>query len=127
MICIQHFTGRLHICPFPGPFAPREIQTYIQIIADHGGLSGAKGLFGKAVQLFVQLFLHLFRELCLGDLLPVLSKLAIAGLSLPQLVLDHLELLPEIVIPLIAGKLVADLGLHLLLQFQHRHLSTQCL
>ena len=38
VVLVQHLAGSLHADPLPGLFAPGQLQAYIQIVADHGGL-----------------------------------------------------------------------------------------
>ena len=55
----------------------------------------------------------------------VLVLLAVAVLTLPQLLPEDLELLTQDIVPLIVGQLLPDLGLNLLLQLQDRDLPAQ--
>ena len=125
MVGVQYSASGLHIDTLPCLLAPGQLQTDIQIVADHCGLGRSKGLLGQAVHLFVELFRHLLGEPRLFDFLAVLSQLTVAAVPLAQFALDGLELLPENVVPLVAGKLVPDLGLHILLQLEDLHLPFQ--
>ena len=91
---------------------------------EHAGLRAAEGLLGQPAQFLVQLLPHLVGELGLGDLLPVFGDL-VAALSLAQLVLDGLHLLPQEIVPLLLGHLLPGLALDLCVQGEDVHLPLE--
>ena len=125
MVGVQDLPGRRHIGALLGPLVPGQVQQHVQVVSDDGGLGGSEGLLGQTGQLLFRLLGGLLRETRLLDAGAVLVLLAVAVLALPQLLPDHLELLPQDVVPLVVGQLLADLGLDLLLQLQDGDLPAQ--
>ena len=113
-------SGDIHL--FLGGPAPGQLQADVQIVAQDGALRGAVGLLGQPAQLLVQLLPHRVGELGLVDLLPVL--LDFIGL-LPQLGLDGLHLLPQVVVPLVVAHSLTGPLLNLLVQGENLHLPLQ--
>ena len=128
VVGVQHLPRGRHVHPLLRLLPPGQLQHRVQIAPDDAGLGGAEGLLLQAAHLFVQLFRHLPGQLCPGDALAVLGQLVVsAGAVLPQLLLDHLHLLPQDIVPLAAGELLPHLALELLFHLQDLHLPAEAL
>ena len=90
MVGVQDLTGGVHIHPLSGLFLPGQLQTHVQIVAQHPRLGGAVGLLFQPPQLLQELFLYRLGQLGLGNLLAVFKNLAVAVGVLPQLLLEDL-------------------------------------
>ena len=123
VIPVQHSPRLIHIGALLGLLAPGHFQTNIQIVADHRRLSAAVGLLGKPHDLLHQLLLDLLGNLELFDFITILLDLLVA--VVPQLVLQHLHLLPQDHVLLHAPHSVADFFLHLHFQRDHIQLMGQ--
>jgi len=123
VLLVQNRPCLRHIGPVFGGLVPRHIQTNIQIIADHRCLGAAVGLLGKAIHFLHQLLVDLLRKLQLFDPVRILGDLLVAVVA--QLVLQHLQLLPQDHVLLHLCYAGAHLVLHLHLKGDDLHLMSQ--
>ena len=121
MVLVQDLPGLPHVEAVLGLHAPGQAQNGVQPGAEHGGLGGGKALAGEAVQLLVQLLLHLVRGGEGVDPGGVLLHLGHGLLLLvhPQLHLYGAQLLPQDALPMVRGQASLGLPLDLLLHLQH--------
>ena len=113
MVFVKDFSCGSYIDPVFGFYIPGKVQHRIQIIAQDGGFRGAKGLLFELFGILHQLFLLLLRQVQGLDAGKVFIQLRIL-VTFAQLFPNGLDLLPQIVIPLVLVHVgpgpVVDLG-----------------
>ena len=112
VILVQNLLHRFCVCAILGFLRPRNFQTNIQVVDEHGGFGRTVRGFIQSIHFFEQLFLYLFGQFRGGDLLFIFVNVRAA---LAQLFLNHLHLLAQIVFALVAvhplGNAAANVGL----------------
>ena len=107
VILVQHFSGLCNVQCFLRTLVPRQGQTHVQIVAYNGSLRRAEGLLGKTGDLFEKLcFDLLVGNIKSADFFAVLAHIVAGVFPVPQLLLDDLHFLPEIVLPLVFAHLI---------------------
>ena len=94
-------------------FGKGEFETGVQITSHDRAFGGTVGSFREFVQLFVELFFHLFRQFGGGDLFVVFADLVIVVFA--EFRLDCLDLLAEEIVLLTAVDLLLHLRLNIVL------------
>ena len=123
VVTVQNGAGFRHVGPVLGGLVPRDLQTYVQIVADHRRFRAAIGLLGQTIHFFHQLFVDFLGQLQLFDLFRILGDLLVAIVA--QFVLQDLHLLPQDHVLLHLSDTGAYLVLQLHLQRNDLHLVGQ--
>ena len=104
VVCVQNLFGSGNVHAVLGGFIPRQGKANVQIILQHSRLGRAEGRTGKAVVFLVQLFLHLFGQMCACDAHLVFVNLVVA---LAKLLLQRADLLTHVVFLLVSCNALA--------------------
>ena len=114
MIGVKDPLGGGNVDPIFGLLCPRDLKTGVKIRASHSCLGGAEGRFRHAVILLQKLFAYLLGHLGFHDLIVVF----VGFVGVTQLLLDHMDLLPQIKLLLIAVQIGANalVNIHLTLK-----------
>ena len=104
---------------------PRQVKAGVQIGADDRSLLIAALHLGKAVYLFEQLFLAVLCKVQLGDAAAVFVCFGVGIVAFAQLIADDVQLLVEIVVPLVFVHGLVDFFRDLLFQLHHLTLTAQ--
>ena len=123
MVTVQRPANGVHIDALLSICTPRQLKTYIQIIANHRRLRTDVWLLCQLVDLLFKMLPRLVLQLQALQLLTVLVDLAV--LVLAKLTLKDPNLRPQNLLLLLLSKLVPDLALHLPLIAQHIPLPGQ--
>ena len=123
VVTVQNGAGFRHIGPVLGGLVPWDLQTYVQIVADHRRFRAAVRLLGQTIHFLHQLFVDLLGQLQLFDLIRILGDLLVAVVA--QFVLQNLHLLPQDHVLLHLCYPGAHLVLQLHLQRNNLHLMGQ--
>ena len=108
VILVQYFPGLGNIdCLLRGGI-PGQLQACIEIRTNQRPLLRAGGLLFQPGKLFKQLFLNILGQIQRKDLL-LIGKEFLIVIILAQLMVDHLQLLPQVIIPLILIDCVLNL------------------
>ena len=125
MVRIENLSGLRQIDALRRLDLPRQLQTDIQVVAQDSCLCGAEGLLGHAAQLFFQLFCGILRQVCLFDFFGILLNFIVAAVTFAKLLLDELQLFPQIILLLGLIHPVTHLGLDLPIQPHDLHFPAQ--
>ena len=120
MVRIEDLSGLRQIDALRRLDLPRQLQTDIQVIAQDSCLCGTERLLGHAAQLFFQLFCGILRQVCLFDFFGILLNFIVA-----KLLLDELQLFPQIILLLGLIHPVTHLGLDFPIQPHDLHFLAQ--
>ena len=82
-----------------GVYAPRDLQAFFNVAADHVSVRRAAGELAHPLHFLVELLFVRFGHLGLGD--PLVQLIAFVALALAQLFADGVHLFPQVVIALI--------------------------
>ena len=124
VILIQNPPGSVHVQPLLGSDVPGQLQHRVQIIAQNRPLGRAEGLLFQPLHVLEKLLFHVLIQFQALDFRGVAFALVFV-LALAQLILNHLNLLAQIVIPLIFVHDLLGLLLNLRFQIQHLHLPVK--
>ena len=118
VILVQDGPGLLDVVVFLFHVVPGEIETNIQIIPGNAALRGGGLHLAQTLGFLDELVLYLLGEMLFGNFGQVFLCLAQGVLPFPQLFVDGLDLLPQVIIPLALVHLDLDLVLDVLLQLE---------
>ena len=124
VIMFQNLFCRSHIHPFFGLLVPGKIQHRIQIVAKNGTLGRSEGLLLQTIHIFQQLLFQFLTQMQIFNTLDVVFKFR-RLVCFPQLILKNLDLLTDIVIPLVLIQCRAGFLLNIRFQAEHLHLLTE--
>ena len=123
VVGVQHLLGAAKVLLGARLHAPRQRQQPVEVVAADRRLGRHRRHRLKLLQLGFRLFAGFLAELGCRDLLFQFGDLVLALVAIPQLALDRLHLLVEIVLALRLLHLGLDAGLDLLLDLQDGHLA----
>ena len=116
MIPIENLPRLFDIKAVLGLCRPRNFKTNVDIVPDYSRFGRAVGSFGKTDNLLVKLFADFIRKLRLFYLFVIFINFFVAVHS--KLVLNHLQLLTEIIVTLTVVNLLADFFMYCHFAFQ---------
>ena len=123
VILIQNAPGPLQIQIIRGGLAPGQVEDPLHVGAADADLRRAGSHVGQAFQLFFSLLPGFIVQ---GRFFQLLAKLLhIGAVLVAQLSLNGLDLLPQVIILLVALDLLLDAGLHLLFHVSQLRLPQQ--
>jgi hypothetical protein len=123
VVFVESFARLDGIDPVGSRHAPRHVQDPVDVRAEHLVLGRCGAHAAQSIELAHRHDVHRFGQLCVLDALAQLRQLV--ALALAELLLDRLELLPQVVLPLRVGHLLLRLRLDLALQLEQRDLARQ--
>ena len=124
MVVFQNLFCRSNIHPLFGLLVPGKIQHRIQIVAKNGPLGRSEGLLLQTIHIFQQLLFQFLTQMQIFNTLDVVFKFR-RLVCFPQLILKNLDLLTDIVIPLVLIQCRAGLLLNIRFQAEHLHLLAE--
>ena len=104
---------------------PRQVQAGVQIGADDRSFLVAALHLGKAIHLFQQLFLAVLGQVQFLDTAAVFIRFGMGVVPFSQLIVDHMELFVQVILPLVAVHCFVDLISDLLFHTHHLALPPQ--
>ena len=119
VVVVQDLLGLADVQVILGKGVPGQVQAGVQIGADDGGLLVAALHLGQAVHFFQELGLALFFQVQLQDAAAVVLRLGVGVVPLPQLAADDVQLLVEVIVPLVFVHGLVDLVADLLFDLHH--------
>jgi len=122
MIFIQDFARRDDIQIIRRGFMPRQRRDPVEIGGGNRVFRRRRMHARKPLQFAQRLFFGFLRQIFLFNFFAVLVRLHRIFVAFPQLLADGLELLAQIIFPLVFVDVVLDLRLNLIAQLQHFHL-----
>ena len=128
MVVFQNLSGSSHIHPFFGGNVPGQFQHGIQVVPQNRTFGRTKGLLFQTVHILQKLLFLFLRQLQIADILNIGFKFIFVA-AFSQLFPDHLNLFPQIVIPVILVDGCTGFFLDFRFQPEHFHLlpqQTQC-
>ena len=100
MILVEYLLGSLQVVVHLGRLVPRQIKYRLDVCPADIGVRTHRIHLGELVYLLADLGIRLLRQSQLGQLVLPFSDLIIYVLVLAELLLDDLELLSQVVLPL---------------------------
>jgi hypothetical protein len=119
VVGVQDLLGLLEVDLFRGLLAPGQRHQPVEVGPRHGVLGGGGRHAGEPVQLPHRLLLGVLRHARGVDLLLELAELPLLVVAVPELLLDGLHLLAEVVLALVLLELGLDLALDLVADLEH--------
>ena len=119
VVVVQDLLGLVDVQIVLGKGVPGQVQAGVQIGADDGGLLVAALHLGQAVHFFQELGLALFFQVQLQDAAAVVLRLGVGVVPLPQLAADDVQLLVEVIVPLVFVHGLVDLVADLFFDLHH--------
>ena len=113
VVLVEHLAGPAEIDVVRGLLPPREGNEPLEVGAGDRVLGRRRRHLLEAAQLTQRLAVRLLRHPGRLDLLPQLGQLVGALVAFAQLLLDRLQLLPQVVLPLRLGHLALNLRVDL--------------
>ena len=110
VVLVEHPLGVVEVLPLLAPLAPGNRHHPVDVVARDGRLGRDRRHRLQALELLLRLLLHVLGQARLLDLLAQLGELVAALVLAPQLLMDGLDLLVEVV--LLLGLLHLLLDLH---------------
>ncbi len=118
MVRVQNFFSRFQIQMVLGVFVPGQRYHPVEVGQRHGVFRRRRVHPGEALELPVRLFLRFLGQVFFLDFGPVFLHFAAGFVNFAQFLLNGLELLAEVVLPLVLLHVPLDLGLDFVADLQ---------
>ena len=125
MVVVEDFLRLLDVDLGLRPLVPGQRHQPVEVGAGHRVLGGGGRHLGEAVELAHRLLLDVLGHARGFDLLAQLVELALLVVAFPELLLDGLHLLAQVVLALVLLQLRLDLALDLVADLQHLQVLDQ--